>query len=346
MAVQATRLPSGKWRCKANYTDEQGHYKAKSFTRDTKRAAELAAAAFVVEQKHDAKPENATLGELVDRFIDSRSNLLSPSTIVGYRKIRRTAFQSIVDCRIGLLTKQQYQKAINEYSQGRAYKTVLSAHSLFNQVMKDNGISIGDGVLLPQKEKDPIDIPTIEEVEKLLTQTAGTRLELYCLLAVCLGLRKSEIIALQWKDIDLVNKTISINKARVKDEFGTYVVKATKTSEGTRTLHLPEHLTKALGDEREPNEYVISDSPDALDSLYKRLQKKLDFPYNFHALRHFYASVMLQIGIPNKYAKARMGHATEDMLQNVYQHIFNTKQEEYDVALDDFYAQTFFNTVE
>ena len=123
--AKATKLPSGKRRCKAYYTDEYGNYKSKSFTAEKKKDVEGAAALFLMERRHASRPENKTMGELIDRYIDSQSNLLSPSTIVGYRKIRRTAFQDIVDVRIGLLTKEKYQKAINEYSKGRAPKTVF-----------------------------------------------------------------------------------------------------------------------------------------------------------------------------------------------------------------------------
>ena len=65
-----------------------------------------------------------------------------------------------------------------------------------------------------------------------------------------------------------------------------------------------------------------------------------EFPYNFHALRHYYASVMLMNGIPNRYARERMGHATEDMLIKVYQHTMDSKQREYDTVLDDFFTET------
>jgi len=74
--AKASKLSSGKWRCKAYYTDENGKYTSKSFTRDTKKEAEGAAAAWLVEMEHDQKPENKTIGELVDRYID---NLLSNS---------------------------------------------------------------------------------------------------------------------------------------------------------------------------------------------------------------------------------------------------------------------------
>ena len=99
---------------------------------------------------------------------------------------------------------------------------------------------------------------------------------------------------------------------------------------------MPQVLVDALGDAGKPDDYIIDDSPDALESLYKRFAVKIDFHYNFHALRHYYASVMLQSGIPNRYAKERIGHATENMLVNVYQHTFKSKQEEFDAVLDTF----------
>jgi integrase len=166
-------------------------------------------------------------------------------------------------------------------------------------------------------------------------------LSLYAaMFAIGLGLRKSEILALQWKDIDTEGKTVSINKARVKNADKEYVLKQTKTFDGVRTLHIPSLIMEELGDSGEPEEFIIQDTPDALDSLYKRLQKKIDFPYNFHSLRHFYASIMLMSGIPNKYAKDRMGHATENMLQRVYQHTFESKQQEYDTVLDKFFTES------
>lgn len=293
-----------------------------------------------MERKHAAKPENITLGQLADRFIESRSNLLSPSTIVGYKKIRKTALQDIIDYRIGLLTKHLYQKAINDYSVNRSYKTVLSAHSFFRKVLKENGINIAENIDLPPKEKKQIKVPTVDEVKLLFQYTKGTRLHLYCLFAVILGMRKSEIIAVQWKDIDIDKQTISINKARVKNTDKEYVLKQTKTFDSTRTLHLPSVVIEELGEVSEPEEFIIQDTPDALDSQYKRLQKKMNFPYNFDSLRHFYASVMLMSGIPNKYSIDRMGHATENMLQRVYQHTFESKQQEYDVILDNFFAET------
>ncbi|MBQ2891116.1 MAG: tyrosine-type recombinase/integrase [Clostridia bacterium] len=336
----AKKLPSGKYRCRASYTDEFGNYKTKSFTAATKKEAENLASNFIMEREHKAKPENKTLGELADAFLECKSEILSPSTLRGYQSIRNNAFQSIIDVRLGVLTKELYQKAVNEYAKGRSPKTVLSAHTFFNNLLKENDIFVGEKATLPRKAKKETEIPTTVEVQSFLQAIQGTRLYLYCLFSVCLGLRKSETIALQWKDIDLDKKSVSINKARVRDAFGEYVIKQTKTFDGTRTLHLPPILISALGEAGDPEECIFTDSPKALESLYQRQKTRLGFDYNFHALRHYYASVMLINGVPNRYARERMGHATEDMLVKVYQHTMDSKQREYDAILDDFFAET------
>lgn len=173
---KATKLPSGKWRCRAYYTDIDGSYITKSFTADTKREAERLSATFTMEHEHNAKPENKTLGALADAYIENRSELLSPSTIAGYKKIRNSAFKEIINVRIGIITKEMYQSAINTYSKGRAPKTVASANAFFSSVLKANGYNLSEGVILPQKENKEIQIPSEAEVSAFLENIASTRI--------------------------------------------------------------------------------------------------------------------------------------------------------------------------
>lgn len=138
------------------------------------------------------------------------------------------------------------------------------------------------------------------------------------------SLRRSEIFGLKWKDVDTKEKTLQVRRARVKNDFREYVEKAPKTTTSERKLLMPQILVDALKEaEGDKEAYVIGEAnPDALDSLYKRAKEKYNFPYNFHSLRHYFASVMVKAGIPNKYAAEFMGHTTENMLQRVYQHTF------------------------
>lgn len=335
--AKAKKLPSGSWRCRANYTDEKGQYKSKSFTAPTKKEAESMAAIFLTEIEHTNKPENITLGQLAERYIEARSNLLSPSTIAAYKKITRNAFLDLLDVRIGMLTKGMYQRAINDYAVGRTYKTVANAHAFYNTVLKESKITVGDDIILPQKDKKEIEIPTTDELNSFLACIEGSRLELYVLFAVYLGLRRSEIIALKWKDIDINKKTVSINKAKVKNEYNEWVEKKPKTFSGNRKLIMPDALIRALSQEGEAEDSVIQETPDALASLYNRAIEKANFPYNFHSLRHYYASIMLAQGVPNKYARERMGHKTDNMLNKVYQHTMKDAQDEIDIKMNDFF---------
>ena len=77
-------------------------------------------------------------------------------------------------------------------------------------------------------------------------------------------------------------------------------------------------------------------------TLYKRLvkaQAKLDIPHlRLHDLRHYNASIMLALGIPDKYAMEIMGHATNNMLKTVYQHTMDSKNDEIAQTLSDFFS--------
>lgn len=335
--AKATKLSSGNWRCKAYYTDENGKYTSHSFTAETKKEAEYKAAEFLMDRKHKKKPENNTVGELIDKYLDSRSHILSPSTMVGYRKIRRTAFQELMNTRAGFVTQQMVQSAVNEYAKGRSPKTVLEAYRLLTRVFSAADIVIDDkAIILPQKVKNEIKIPTTEEVKLILEASHDKGIYLPVILAAMLGLRKSEIFALTWEDIDINNARLRINKATVKDEYGEYVLKTTKTEKSTRTLYLPTQVLKALS-EHSRNEKLINISPDVFDSRYKRLIVKLGMNYNFHALRHYCASIMLINGIPNKYAMERMGHSTDNMLKQVYQHTYEQTHKQFDKDIENYF---------
>ena len=332
--AKATKQKSGKWRCVASYTDENGAYKQKVFTAPSKKEAEFLASQFKLNYKHDNKTENKSVGKLIDEYITNNSNLLSPSTIRGYKTLKKTALQEIIDLPTHVLTHQLYQQAINNYAKTHKPKTVQNAHALFATVLKENKIYITEDTNLPQKEKKEISIPTKEELSSFLSYLKENHPDLYllCAFSVYAGLRHSETIALTWGDIN--NRTISITKAKVRDADGQYQIKPPKTTAGTRKLEMPDKLYNALPLRGEDSESVITSNIKTLDNLYIRVSKKVGFNYNFHSLRHYYASILLLEGVPNKYAMERMGHATDNMLKNVYQHTFRSKQEEIDKTIN------------
>ena len=294
--TKATKLSSGNYRCKAYYTDENGKYTSKSFTAETKKEAEYAAASFLVDMKHKKKPENKTIGELTDIYLDNRSNVLSPSTMRGYRTIRRTAFEELMKTRAGFVTQQMYQAAVNEYTKGKAPKTVMEAHRLVCRVFQENHVEINDkAIILPQMIRTKIKIPTTEEVKLILQEASKKEIYLPVLFAVLLGLRKSEIFGLTWADIDMKNNLVLINKVVVKNENEVYVEKrTTKTMSSTRSLYMPPQIAEALTQREEDNKRLFDINPEAFSSRYKRITAKLGLKYSFHALRHPYVKPTLK----------------------------------------------------
>ena len=327
MATKVEKLNSGNYRVRTSWVDETGKQRFKSFTAETAKEAKFLASQFEVERKHKAKPANISLREAIERYISNRENILSPSTVLGYHRLKKNAYSSIIDMRLGNITKEEIQKAINDYALG-----------LLSSVLKELYPAIDvNGIKLPQSRKKEIAIPTTEEINMMLEAAKDKPIHLPILFAAFLGLRKSEIFALTWNDIDLGNNTVNINKATVRNVDGQYVIKPTKTTNSTRTLSLPNLIIEELQERRQDGKELFDIALETFDNRYKLMIKRIGLKYNFHALRHYNASIMLQLNVPNKYAMERMGHATDNMLKKVYQHTFKSEQDIIADKLDEFF---------
>ena len=337
--AKAKKLPSGSWRVNAYIgRDENGKQIRKSFTADTKKAAELAAAQYVIREHHEADPQNLSVERAIEQYIESKSNILSPATIRLYHSTLKALPTGFVRLPVSTLTNTDIQKAIDQYSVGRSPKTVANAHGLItvslSQIMPERVFRVS----LPQKKKTEIHIPSTIEINLLMSRFANTPYEVPVALAAYMGLRRSEIIALEWKDIDFTRGTLSVNKAKVLGEDKQLHEKPTKTTAGTRVLTMPDTVKDILS-RQDKTEPVCQLSYNTLSNFRTTVAKIEGVrPFNFHALRHYYASVLLSLNVPNKYAQERMGHATDNMLKNVYQHLMEDKQKEVDALINGFFG--------
>lgn len=340
MSIEAKKLSSGNYRARVTYFiyDEEGNRKqsSESFTRRTKKEAEAAANEFKFGRINKHKPENITIGEAVDIYIDTHAGAFSPSTIASYRGIRNYAFPDINNVRLGLLTNRMIQVSVNKHRDEHEFKTTKNALSLLRRVLKDYKLlDLFEDVVIRKGNSREIEIPTEEELDKFLESIKDTRLYIYTMLGCYGGLRRGEIIALTWKDIDFTKKLINIDKTKVKNEFGKFVDKnTTKTPKSKRKIPVVDELLEPLrarAEEKGTNDLVITDKPDAMKDAYERARIKYQFPYNFHSLRHYFTSYLLLMGIPIKDVSEILGHSTITTTQRVYAHTFpHTKQEAFD----------------
>ena len=330
--AKAKKLPSGSWRVLLYVgSDADGKRMYESITAPTESEANMLASRrkYEIERgiSHDRTPEKMTVEEAIEKYIEDRDGVLSPCTIKVNRDYLRNHLDGIKKIKIKSLTNAQVQRQINAEAKTISPKTVLNIYSLFAAAVKSAVPEKHLEVKLPQRKKREMKIPTNTELMTILRAVDGKPLEIPVLLAATCGLRRGEIGALDLNtDIDYDNCKISITKAMSDTESGEWVVKTPKTTSSTRVVDCPEWVIQKLKEARD-NGYTPMKT-EFISTYFAKLCQKLGIRTRFHDLRHYYASAMLSLGVPDKYAMQRMGHATPNMLKNVYQHLMDDKNAE------------------
>lgn len=345
--AKASKLPSGNWRVQLYCgKDENGKRIFESFTAPTRKEAERMAASFNGDRKRRAADRAAgriQLAEAMDTYIDTcRATGRSPATIRGYCSIRRR-FGPLLAMYVNAIRVQDVQQAVNAWSaSGLDAKTIRNRIGLFTSTLSSMSITLDLSPLkLPAIQKKEMVIPEDADVQRMIAylREKDTDLYLAVLLAATLGMRRSEICALEWSDIDFKDGTLSITKAVVCGDDNLHYTKATKTRAGTRTLFIAPGVLAELKKHRQIAKKVVNVTPETVTKRYIKLKKKMNVPGRFHDLRHYMASVMAALNVPMKYAVEIMGHSTPNMLNNVYQHVMEKKRDAVYQLIDTHSAQ-------
>ncbi len=330
IVAKAKKLPSGNWRVQAYDKDTQ---KYKSFTAPSKKEAELAALEW--RNGKELQCNDKTVGDCIDDYINSKKNVLSPTTISGYEKIKRNNLSEVCGVPINKFTAIDIQKLVNKLALTKSPKTVRNVHGLLVSVLNVYAPELHISTTLPAMQKKIKRLPTVDTV---IAAVVGSELELPCLLAIWEGLRMSEIRGLKKSDIQ--GNILTIQRTIVTVE-GRHIEKnATKTYESTRQIRLSPYLLNLINKLPAEQEY-LTDKTSAY--IYKHFQKILNDNnvehMTFHDLRHLNASTMLALGIPDKYAMERGGWSSPNIMKSVYQHTFSSERDNVDKLIDDFFQK-------
>lgn len=342
--AKAHQLPSGAWRCQVYAgKDPNGKRQYRSFTALSKKEAEYMAAEFSMRYKEISRDSSAmTLREATEKYIENKSNILSPSTLRGYTIMARRHLQGLMPIRLNRLNNTLIQQAINAEAKTASPKYVRNLHGLLSAVLREYYPSFQLTTSLPQKQIREQRFLEPEQITVLLQAVRGNELEIPVLMGLWLGMRSSEITGLTWTDVDFQRGTIFIHRSKVRNADNAWIMKeTTKNLSSTRSLHVPDYLLDLLrfskGDAG-PDDPVV---PIEGNCLWRRLQVILKRaglpPIRFHDLRHTFASSCAVIGIPLEYAKQRGGWSTTTTMQKVYTHVMNSKQMEVDQQIDSFF---------
>lgn len=136
-------------------------------------------------------------------------------------------------------------------------------------------------------------------------------------------MHRSEICALEPEDIN--EDVVTINKALVMNEFKEWVVKATKTTESARSIIIPMELANNI----QKQGYVYKGHPNQLVKYLDKTEKELNIPhFSLHKLRHYFASEMSALGVPEADILRLGGWETDHVMKSVYRHSMIDKEEQ------------------
>lgn len=334
----AKKLPSGSWRCQvfSHYeyvNQDDGGVKKKriyeSFTCDDpslagKRRAEALAAEFALN-KERMKRSDFTLKEAMDKYIDSKRNVLSPTSVRGYETLVRNAYTSLLGIKTKKINQQDIQEWANEYSLNHSPKTVSNAHGFLAAVLSIYEPSLRLRTKLPPAKPRELYTPSDSDIKKLLEYLKGTELEKAVLLASFGTLRRGEICALT--DEDISGNTITINKSMVRSNNGGFIIKSPKTWSSYREVVYPDFVIDKF---KGVKGYLVKMHPEDISKNFGSVLKAAGLPhFRFHDLRHYSASIMHAIGIPDQYIMARGGWKTDRVLKQVYRNVISDEQKKF-----------------
>ena len=245
---------------------------------------------------------------------------------------------------------------------GLSARTVLHHHRVLRQALKQAAtatpplikVNPSDGVTAPVPAERDITVLDQDETAILLGAAQGRTLYIPILIAISTGLRRGEVLALRWKDIDLERGSLSVARSLEQTKSGLHF-KQPKTKKSRRSVTLPPITVEALrlhkaeqamlrlrlGLGRDKNGLVCSRydgeprSPRAFSKEFDRFIRALDITrITLHGLRHTHATQLLEAGIHPKVVQERLGHSTIATTMDLYSHVTESMQEDAAARID------------
>ena len=305
--MKPRRLPSGAWNCRV-MIDGQSY----SFTHSDKKTVMRMASEFADEYRR--KMDNPTLLERMREYVAENEERLSPSTVRSYNGMIRMIEERtprIANKRLSAITEQDVSDIV------RPLRTLKTKRNYVNFIHACTGKSAGKLTGVSSKR---VHVPTELEVKGLLQIFRNTELEVPIMLAAYGGLRRGEICALRMSDID--GDFVHVSRAVVRDPSGEWITKDPKTASSVRSVLLPHFVIERI----QAQGYITHLLPSQVSNRFWKKQRNLGIPpYCFHSLRHFHASYLHYLNIPDAYIMQRGGWSTPSVMQSIYRHALEDK---------------------
>lgn len=315
-----TQLPSGAWHTRVLLDNRRVSITKGSYEECV--AEYLALKNKITEAKESQAGKNITLESAVENYIASRDGFCSPSTIRGYKKFERNFFPDLMKRNIYTITAQQWQNEIRKlHTEGKSSKYIKNGWMLFAASLKAAGVKPPEVLLYPPEEREHAFLEP-EEIDKFVQAIKGHRFEIPFLMCLS-SLRRSELLAMDWENIDLNRRVMQVRGAVVVGPDGLVEKKQNKTQKSRRSIPIIPPLMEAL-EAKSPKTGKIVDAK-TVETIFKDLQKIcVDTGItvvNLHGLRHSFASLAYHLQIPEMIAAEIGGWNDLSTMHNIYTHL-------------------------
>ena len=247
----------------------------------------------------------------------------------------------------------QNKNAGSSLSQKTVRNIHMMLHVALEQAVKEDLISKNptDGCIAPKVEKKEMKVIQPEKIGAYLQAAADRNVLPMFYLELTSGLRRGELLALLWSDLDIDQRTISVNKS-VAGRHGELKVSAPKTKHSIRKVAIPQQAVELLIQEHAlhpDNPYMFPSPvtgtmyhPDTAGRLHKKLLKESGIEnVRFHDLRHTFATVALQNGVDIKTLSHMLGHFSSGFTLDTYTHVTAKMQQEAAEKMGNFMQMAF-----
>jgi integrase len=335
-----------------------------------KREAQIECATLISSIKAGTylEPDKTTLTQFLERWLENTKASVAPRTHERYAEIARKNIAPLIGAVILSKLKpaqiaEAYGKALSQGRRdgkgGLSAQTVMHMHRVLKHALKQAvrwemlHRNPADAVRPPKVEKHRMTTYDMPQTAALLDALKGERIYIPAMLAVLCGLRRGEIAALRWRNVDLEKGSLAVVES-VEQMNGSVRLKETKSGR-VRTVALPltardelrahrlaqtQNMLK-LGVRLTDNSFVcaLEDGspmqPTFITHEWVRANKGSNLPrYRFHDLRHAHATHMLTSGTHIKVASERLGHSKVGITLDLYSHVLPGMQKDAAAKVD------------
>lgn len=283
---------------------------------------------------------NTKLAVIIDDYMERHCKLLcKPSTQDLYKTYKKVHLQTLQNKIAKEIKKRDIENLMLEMKKKGISNKAINGVTTFVQAVFNYGVEagyykvnpIGKIKKLPQ-EKKPVKFLNEKQMQVFLECAKRSRFYALFATAIYTGMRRGELLALEWSDIDFKNAKISVSKQYYKG-----IKQSTKTNK-ERSVDIPQALLEILKEHKKNcsilTKFVFHNySGDPVHAYYMEekhfhpllaeCNKYLDeenqiVNFRFHDLRHTYATYLLSNGVPVKYVQEQLGHSTAKMTLDVY----------------------------